>query len=229
MSLLPKEKRVEILVTAVISIIATLIASYILYFLTFNKADVKYEVLPVTSFVSPNNSLTILNIQISNLGNKEADDIKGVIKILGIDSVIDQKTVANPSLIQYSFKKDTGCSYLFDCPMLNDGESITISILCAGIIKKENVDIQLRGRGIKIEEKEPNHNEEKRAIFLLFKSSYPVFFSILFILITIFFFFIYLTVTRRRFKHKIGQLEEKIVSQQSIIKNQQKHQPRQKD
>jgi len=146
-----------IAVTSVVTIITTVVASYLFFALTNRSPDLKYEIAPISSFQNQNNSLSIVNIRIFNSGNKEVENINGLIEISSINKI--SETSISPSSKAIVFhSKDSLNSISFDAPLLNAGDQITFSLLVNSNITDEKIKVYLRGNGI-------NGNESKISEF----------------------------------------------------------------
>lgn len=166
MSELKKINKLELILAAFISVITTVLASYIFYSYTNKEPNVSFELLPISSFVGDKNPLSIVNITVANDGNKEAELINGYFKFDSTTYIDEEKVGPTPPSIKFLFEKKSSNFYEFSCALLNPGEKISFTFLCRKAIIERNIEIQLRGRGIKIYKKDQSKPSEPNITIL---------------------------------------------------------------
>jgi hypothetical protein len=89
------------------------------------------------------------NIKISNSGNKEVEDVNGIISFADSLIILESKIEASPKALLLNTTIDSSNSTKFSSPMLNPNEQILFSFLVTSNIDKEKIKVDLRGRGLK--------------------------------------------------------------------------------
>ncbi len=136
----------QILITAAITGIVTVIAGMILYNLQTSKPKLTFEAPETSPFQGTGQNFSIYNVTISNGGGTSISNITGVIQIP--KSSLDDTKITAAQSIKYS-TSISGDTLNVEIPDLNPSETVIISILATS---KDNMpkkpDVSLRGTGI---------------------------------------------------------------------------------
>ena len=154
-----EEKRInwtQIIVTAVLTGLVTIITGMILFNLQTNKPKLTFDAPETSPFQGTGKNFAIYNVTISNTGGTNIGNVVGVIQIP--DSSLDEiKVTAAPSL---NYKTNiTSGTLTVDIPDLNPTESLTVSILATSQSEmNKSPDVSVRGTGIIGEKKTSSDN-----------------------------------------------------------------------
>lgn len=149
----------QILVTAVITGIITVISGIILFKIQGHEPKLTYSAIETIPFEGSNKMVGIYNVVLKNEGEK---DIKDVVCVVKIDkSQIDQyKISVNPANIHSETQKDDTLTVKF--VGLNPSEEATISLLASSqSTLPKRPDVALRSSGLTGIEKSSNTKDGK--------------------------------------------------------------------
>lgn len=150
------------IITALISIIVTVIAGGILFYIQSDKTELSYSFEKIEPFDNQTEKLTIYHIQLVNSGSTTIDDIEGCIS-LDSASIAEYKT-SSQNLLKIKDSIKNG-KILISIKSLNKGEKCKISILAKSLNKfPTEPTVQFRAKGllgIKSEELVSEKSNEK--------------------------------------------------------------------
>lgn len=134
------------LITALISIVVTVIAGGILFYVQSDKTELSYSFERIEPFDNQTEKLTIYHIQLVNSGTATIDDIEGCIS-LDSASIAEYKT-SSQTLLKIKDSINKG-KILISIKSLNKEEKCKISILAKSVNKFPNEPtVQFRAKGI---------------------------------------------------------------------------------
>ena len=136
----------QIFTTAVITGIVAVISGMLVYNLQLRTPKLQYFVDDTIPFVCSPDNYAIYHIRIENTGRKAVEDVIGYIYLP--HAVIKKHKIGiTPSIIYKRHIQQS--SYTVKIPVLNSGESATISLLSSGPIKLPSKPrVSLRGRDV---------------------------------------------------------------------------------
>lgn len=141
-----------IVISSLSTLIVTVIGSFIFYYYTQEKPELKYEIFPVTSFISNQNAISIINVQIRNSGKKEVEEV--ISKFEFDTNIVIRDIDINPSsnAITYSTHSDSIKSVIqYQFATLNPDEYCNFSFLLSSrtdSISTKDLKVALRAKGI---------------------------------------------------------------------------------
>jgi hypothetical protein len=144
-----EEKRinwVQIIVTAVITGVITIIAGMILFNLQTKKPKLTYQVPETSPFQGTGQNFAIYNVSLSNSGGTAINSVIGVIQVP--NSSLSDMRISAPSSLKYttSIVKDM---LTLEIPNLNPSDTLSISILATSqSVMPQSPDVSVRGAGI---------------------------------------------------------------------------------
>jgi hypothetical protein len=154
------------IITAVISILVTVIAGALLFSWQTDKLELSYSFERIEPFVNQTEKLTIYHIQFKNSGSTTLEDIKGEISIDNVDTAEYKTSSLTPIDIIDSYKNK---KIHISIKSLNKGESCKISILAKSTVDLPvEPQVQLRAKGVVgVKANSETQNEEKESKWLI--------------------------------------------------------------
>lgn len=144
-----EEKRInwaQIIITAVITGIVTILVGMLLFNLQTRKPKLTYEIPETSPFQGKDQNFAIYNVSFYNNGGTVINDVTSVIQVPNA-SLSDIKVSAAPSL-KYT-TNITNDILTLEIPNLNQAETISVSILAMSQSKMpQSPDVSVRGMGI---------------------------------------------------------------------------------
>jgi tetratricopeptide (TPR) repeat protein len=139
----------QIVYTAVITSLFSLIVGLSIYYLTQKKPELVYEEYPSSNFTGENNNLGIINCRISNIGSKEASNILCKFSFDPTFVIKDAKILTSNCLLSYK-EIQNNCNYTkqYSFQLLNPKENCSFSFLVDNYKQNSKVMIALRGDGV---------------------------------------------------------------------------------
>jgi hypothetical protein len=138
----------QIIVSSLWAAALTVIGSIIVFHYTTKNPDLVYETFPPTDFASQTTQLSIYNVRVENVGDKEAEDVQVRFE-LSVPTAIDEFQV-EPSLksIFYDVSPPVEQNVReVKFPRLNPGESSRFSIL-SNNRQDTPLEMEVRAQGI---------------------------------------------------------------------------------
>lgn len=157
----------KFILASISALVTGVMASYIFYALTERSAQLVYEIVPAAVFENQDTHLSIINIKISNAGNKEAEEVSGLISFPDSIKVLQQRTEPKPKSLPIHASNGPSSNTRFDMPILNPGEQAYFSFLTAATVDKNDIQVELRGKGIRGKEFSAERNGQISTTLLL--------------------------------------------------------------
>ena len=193
----------QIIISAFITAILSLIASLSFWYFTKEKPELTFEVFPISSFYSKKTELSILNVKIENEGSKEAENVVCVYHFPKDSEIMEINIEPSSNAIKYiSEKINEVYKRAYSVPMLNPQEYLKFSFLVKNIKNSNDIEIGLRGKGVvgntKQVTKIKKSNIEENFIVM----------ATLIIIMTIMMFSLLLMIRRRSFVPMVSEKKE---------------------
>lgn len=145
------------IVTAIITIIVTVIGGMLLYYFQYHKPKLEYNIEVLPSFNSDKENVSIIHLKVSNTGNDIAEDIKCVVDVK--PATIKDFNINSNSLIELKTNLDSS-KICFTAKNMNSTETYQASLLLTtNAIFPESPTVTLRGKGINGIPQEESNNE----------------------------------------------------------------------
>lgn len=154
------------ILTAIITIVVTVIGGMVLYYLQFHKAEIVYTYDFVPPFKSQKENLSIVHININNQGNEIAEDVRSEINVH--PAIIKDYSIKTDAPIEINTVKDS-TKLIFTTKNLNQSEGFKVSILTSSNDKYSGEpNIKIRAKGINgIKKEDIKEKEEKTPFYKL--------------------------------------------------------------
>lgn len=154
----------QVLLTAIVTCLFTIVAGVATYFLTTQKATLFYSVSSGPTLSAQGQHRRIFSISVSNPGRKDVSDVSATIEF------------KQGSIEEVSYEKSTGVSvtetkgtqnYVLKAQSLNPDEHFSIALLAAVPSPEFKPDIAVRGKGVSGTTKDQGKKEEPIILYLL--------------------------------------------------------------
>ncbi len=142
----------KIAVSAFVGIAVTALGTVVATRFLSREPDLVYSVVESVPFTAPDKVLGIYQATIANEGQREVDEVLAVIRVP--TSAVDRFKVIAPGSLRYDAKAD-GDVLRISMPMMNPGDSLSVSILATGVLfpLPSRPDVSVRARGLNGKEK----------------------------------------------------------------------------
>lgn len=143
----------QILVSGIVTVMVTIVAGMLLFYLQMREASLTYFVDDTAPFVGDSENLGIYQVTVRNDGKKEIENVIAEISLPG--AIVKQKKVS-PKLI-VSSEQLVDNVYTVNIQSLNPQETFVISLLASSNnLLPIRPDFTLRGKGVNGKEFESN-------------------------------------------------------------------------
>lgn len=141
-----------IVVSNALTFIVTVLASITIYYYTIEKPQLNYELFPLSSFISNENKISIINAKIINSGSKEAEEVTCIFKLKENVIIKEANVDLSSPGIKYTSSSDSLRNIIkYEFPTLNSKEQCNFSFLLTSrsdSLKTSDIEISLRGKGV---------------------------------------------------------------------------------
>lgn len=139
-------KWLQIIVTAIITGLISLIVAIVVFNYTTEKVELVYEEFPISTFKNNHTKVGIINYSIRNSGQKTAKDVIFLIE-LPENAVIKEPNIkTSNTLTEYKIERKSNNSIVYKIELLYPSETCNFSFLAENILTKKNVNVELRSK-----------------------------------------------------------------------------------
>ncbi len=139
----------DLIFGAIITAVFTVLGSLAFYYFTNKEPIIFYEILPVSYFKKDSFQISIINVRIINDGRKECEEIIFTTDF-GENNYPEEYTF-NKGSSNIKIKENIDTSNrrpFYTIPYLNPKEEIIFSFFINKIVDQQNIEVNLRGKGI---------------------------------------------------------------------------------
>ncbi len=154
----------QVLLTAGITCVFTVIAGYTTYLITTEEANLTYAVTSGPSLSLQGAHKRIFSVEVTNGGRKEVVDVSATMAFKG--GVIEEASFAAQPGVQLIEDKKRS-SYLLTAPMLNPREHFSVSLLASSPSPDFFPEIAVRGRGVNASVIDTAGKDSKPILYLI--------------------------------------------------------------
>lgn len=139
-------KWIQIIITALITGLISLIVAIIVFNYTTEKSELIYEEFPVSSFENNNTNVCILNYAVKNIGNKTANDIEFLISLPETAIIKEPNIKLANSLTKFQIQQKEKNRVHFCVTSLYQYENFNISLLVENLTSDSKIRVELRSK-----------------------------------------------------------------------------------
>lgn len=138
----------QVFIGALLTALLSIGVGIAIFHYTSKEPELAYTTFPISGFKTAQQSITIYNVQIENIGDKEAEDVQVSFTFPKSADVKDYNMDLSDKTINYSISDSNDMhNSIFKFPLLNPTENCKFSFLAENA-EAGNIKVYLRGRGV---------------------------------------------------------------------------------